>query len=128
MPRDGRRDQAKEKFWRRMVRGQAGSGLSVRAWCRRYGLGEPGFYWWRGRLARGDKGSPPQKDRRGMPALVPVRVIESSSSSSSTDGPIEIVLAAGRRIRVFGPVDRQMLADVVAVLEHADEPAKARPC
>jgi hypothetical protein len=33
------------------------------------------------------------------------------------DGQIEIALSGDRRIRLSGPVDRQMLADVLAVLE-----------
>jgi transposase-like protein len=112
MPRDGRRDPTKEKFWRRRVFGQAKSGLSIRAWCREHDLREPAFYWWRARLARTGRG---RKARSRKPTFVPVHV--SAQETTSVDGPIEIVLAAGRRIRVRGPVDRQMLADVLAVLE-----------
>ena len=35
---------------------------------------------------------------------------------SGAEGQIEIVLSGDRRIRIHGPVDRQMLADVLAVL------------
>jgi len=41
----GVRDSKKEAFWRRRVRGQAGSGVSVRAWCERHDLREPTLYW-----------------------------------------------------------------------------------
>lgn len=40
MVRGERRDLKKESFWREMVRGQSGSGMSVRAWCRRHALRE----------------------------------------------------------------------------------------
>lgn len=47
MPRDGRRDPTKEKFWRRMVAGQGRSGLSIRAWCREHGVREATLHQWR---------------------------------------------------------------------------------
>lgn len=103
----GFRDLQKESFWRRMVNGQAGSGLSVRAWCGRHRLNEAGFYWWRKELARRDI-------ERPEPAFVPVQV--TPEGPSKTGGRIEIVLAGGRRVRVRGPVDRQVLAEVVSVL------------
>jgi len=102
------RDLKKERFWRRMVQGQARSGLSVRAWCLKHRLNEAGFYGWRKELARRDTEQP-------GPAFVPVRVAEDGAVSAG--GRIEIVLAGGRRVRVSGPVDRRMLADVLAVLE-----------
>lgn len=132
MPRSDYRDLKKEKFWRRMIGSQARSGVSISAWCRRQALREPSFYWWRRRLAR--------TARKGMarsrkptpfaarptalgsmgeqgPALVPVRVL--ASEGGSAEGLIEIVLSGDRRIRVGGPVDRRLLADVLAVLEAA---------
>ena len=45
------RDPKKESFWRRMVRRQAGSALSVRGWCAKHDLREATFYWWRAELA-----------------------------------------------------------------------------
>ena len=112
MPREGSRDQSKEKFWRRVVRGQARSGLSVRAWCREHDLNEPAFYWWRSRLARTDR---KPKTRFRKATLVPIRV--SAPEIGIGESPIEIVLSGDRRIRVRGPVDRQTLADVLTVLE-----------
>ena len=106
----GRRDLKKEAFWRRMVQGQAGSGSSVRAWCRKHHLNEAGFYAWRKELAG-------REAERGAPAFVPVRVTEDEPVGAG--GQMEIVLASGRRVRVSGPVDRRMLADVLAVLEGA---------
>jgi hypothetical protein len=146
MPRGGRRDAVKEKFWRRMVRGQVRSGLSIRAWCRARDLHEHAFYWWRSQLAlnarrnrqaiskrrsrvachglaRADRGRTRRSrkpagfaERRGF---VPIRV--SAPETAGFERPIEIVLPRDRRVRVRGPVDRQMLADVLAAME-------ASPC
>ena len=108
MARGISRDSKKESFWREMVRGQSGSGLSVRAWCRRQALRESAFYGWRRRLGLRDGGS--------LAPFVPVRVVEDAVAVGAVAGRIEIVLAAERRVLVIGPVDRRALADVLAVL------------
>lgn len=126
MARGERRDLKKESFWREMVRGQPGSAMSVRAWCRRHALTEPAFYWWRRRLAGRSAENP-------ATAFVPVHVTDDGVAVGT--GRIEIVLANGRRVHFIGPVDRQSLADVLAVLtaEVCDGEARpwageARPC
>ncbi|MBU0638462.1 MAG: transposase [Planctomycetes bacterium] len=47
-----RTDPEKERYWRGVVRGQGGSGQSVREYCRQVGVKESAFYWWRKELAR----------------------------------------------------------------------------
>ena len=135
MGKRGMRDAKKELFWRRVLRRQAGSGMSIRAWCRQHELSEAGFHWWRRELARreasGDRPlpawSPATRRKRyvtkssrsdakaSKAAFVPVRVARDSATSD--DGRIEIVLADGRCVRVSGSVDRQLLVDVLGVLE-----------
>ena len=47
-------------YWASHIREQAGSGLSVRAYCRQHRFSQPSFYRWRRRLdliADGDGGS-----------------------------------------------------------------------
>jgi len=115
MARGTRRNLKKEAFWRRMLRGQSQSGLSVRAWCDRHAVRETALYWWRAQLARRDAEAP---------TFVPIHV---SAESSVPAGRIEIVLAGDRRVHLVGPVDRQALADVLAVLaDHVS--AEARGC
>ena len=115
------RDVTKEQFWREQIAGQPGSGLSIRGYCRRHRLHEWAFYFWRKGLAR--RGVSIERPA----AFVPVRI---TSEGPATDGRqveshptgwIEIVLGDDRRVHVVGPVDRQSLADVLAVLE-------GRPC
>ena len=118
MARNGRRDEGKEVFWRRMLRDQARGGLTVRDWCRRHRLQEPTFYWWRKQLAQRD----------AEMTLVPVRVVEDRSAEHG--GRIEIVLPDQRRVQVIGRVDRGALADVPAVLAASSHPGRleASPC
>jgi hypothetical protein len=113
-----RRDLNKEASWRRRLRAQAQSGLSVRAWCRQHDTRLSAFYWWRAQLARRDAAAPP---------FVPVRVTPESAAGAPA-GRIEIVLAGDRRVQVVGPVDRQALADVLAVLTAPAGAAEAPGC
>lgn len=122
MAAGGGRDRKKANFWRRLVEGQRGGGLSVRAWCARHGVRESSFYWWRRALAR--------RDAANL-TLVPVRVTPDSPAADTGDAlathgvpaRIEIVWPDRRCVRVVGPVDRQALGDVLAVLAAAESAA-----
>ena len=107
MAKGPRRDRKREQFWRRLIDRQAGSGRSIRAWCREHSVQEASFYWWRRRLAEG--GAVP-----AGPAFVPVQLTESLASNAEPE--IVILLAHEPRVRVRGPVNRQTLADVLAIL------------
>jgi transposase len=119
MASDGaRRDPARERFWREKVQGQTASGLSVGAYCRRHRLRSSAFYYWRRALAKRGRGA--------GAAFVPVTVADETTgpagamqrpTNSGQGGRIEILLANGRRVRVTGPVDREALAAVLAVVE-----------
>ena len=107
MASGARRKSEKAKFWRRLIRGQTGSGMSIRGWCRQHSVQEASFYWWRRRLAEGGAVA-------AGPVFVPVQLTESSASNAEPE--IEILLAHEPRVRVRGPVNRQTLADVLAIL------------
>ena len=70
------RDVAKERSWRDVVRRYAGSGLSVREFCRRESLAEASFYAWRRTLAERDAAATTPMRGGGRPkqlAFLPVR-------------------------------------------------------
>ena len=128
------RDGTKAAYWRRMIRRQGGSGLSVRAWCGRHHVSEASFYWWRRRLARnGSSALQAGGCETGTPRFVPVRVAVDAtgaiasrptgvvvSHGHASPACIEIILRGRRRVRVFGAVGRKALADVLAVLQAGD--------
>jgi hypothetical protein len=125
------RDSRREAQWRRIIREHTHSGLNIRAFCRKSKLRESAFYFWRRELERRDvarrEAEQEQRNRpSGQAAFVPVRVTQEVRSDA---GHIEIVLSGGRRIHVVAPVDRQALADVLALLAAASpERLEGQPC
>lgn len=118
------RDPAREQFWRRTIRRQQRSGLPVRDFCRREGLKDGAFRWWRQELARRDQevGSAHQADKGGTtpepaPAFLPVRVIDPAPIALRPAPPIEVVLPSGPVVRVPEGFDPQALRAVLAALE-----------
>jgi hypothetical protein len=102
---------SKEQFWRRMVRRWRSSGLSVRDFCAERELAEPSFYAWRRTIAERDA----QEVR-----FVPVRVVpEEQPIAIDNSGSIglELVLPAGRLLRIGPGFDAATLQRLLAVLE-----------
>jgi hypothetical protein len=119
-----RRDPAREKFWRRTVRQQQRSGLSVRDFWQREGLRDWTFRWWRQELARRDhelSAALPGEPTEPASSFLPVRVVDLDAVAPRTAPPIEIVLPSGCIVRVPSGFDPQTLGDVLAVLG-------GRPC
>lgn len=127
----GRLPSKGEAYWRRVIQRQAASGGTIRDFCRRNRLREPTFYFWRRELLRRDAASQRCRDDE-RPAAgetfvavsvrpEPVETAARENAAGIEAGRIDIILPAGHLIRVTHPVDRQALADVLAVLE-------ARPC
>lgn len=125
MAKGARRDRRLEAEWRRIIRGYIRSALGVREFCAKSKLAESAFYYWRRELHR-RQAEQEQHPRRGSasataappskPAFLPVCMAE-EIAPSAVAGRIEIVLSNGRRVHVAAPVDRQALADVLAVAE-----------
>jgi hypothetical protein len=123
--RGGRqRDPIREKFWRRTIRQQQRSGLTVRAFCLREGLKEGAFRWWRLALARRDRdaSAATSADRdneptEAPPAFLPVRLVDLEAASPRPLPPIEIVLPTGPTVRVPPGFDPRTLGQVLTVLE-----------
>ena len=128
--RTRRRDGEKERFWRQVVGGHAGSGLSVREYCTDRGVSEPSFFAWRRELAQRDAAvnKPAKTSRRASaratsqrPALPRFAQLQIAPGEAVGGVCIEIVLPAGIRIRVPRGVCPDTLTSVLGVLER-------RPC
>jgi len=64
------RGAAKESPWRELIGRQVASGLSVRAFCRQEGVGEPSFYFWRRKIRTRDAEPAPAATPAFVPAVV----------------------------------------------------------
>src|SRR3954452_12379451 len=89
-----RRDPDREKSWRRTIRRQQRSGLSVRDFCGREGLKDWTFRWWRQELARRDRqpsaASPCEQEAEpaeSAPVFLPVRVVDLEATSPRPAAP-----------------------------------------
>jgi transposase len=111
MAQGKRRDEHKERQWRRWIEVWRASGLSVRAFCDRHGLSEPSFYGWRRVLTQR------AADRL---TFLPVHVAEDDRPAAG--GVLELVLSRGRTVRVGPGFDAATLRALLRVLE------EGRPC
>ena len=100
-----RRDPELERHWRKAIRGQSRSELSVREYCLAHRLKAASFYGWRTEIARRDGlGGEP------VPSIfVPVRVVGAAV--------VELVLPSGVIVRVPALADPAAVARLVAALE-----------
>jgi transposase-like protein len=106
-----RRGEYKERFWRSQVALWRKSGASVRVFCEEHGLSEPSFYAWRRTLAA--------RDTTAV-RLVPVQVMPEAPSAPNTEDSataLELILGAGRRLRIAPGFDGPTLQRLLALLE-----------
>jgi hypothetical protein len=80
-------------------------------------MGVSTVYAWKRKL-RQDGGGPEAVERPAA-GFAAVRIVPEPSGSLAS-GTIEILLPAGRRVRLAGRVDKTVLADVLAVLMAAN--------
>lgn len=95
---------------REIVRGQADSGLSVAAYCRRAGVSLSSFYAWRRKL-------------RDAATFAEVRF---TSAAPVDAAAFEVRLPGGRCLVVRPGFDQQTLLELVAALERGDGDAATR--
>ena len=119
------RDLQGEQFWRRHIRQHHDSGLSVPRYCRDHELHQGAFYSWRRRLAIRDH-TATALEPLPTPAFLPVTVLDPQACPGTT--AIEIILADGSRVRARAGCDRQLLADVIALLARGARDDEGRPC
>lgn len=119
------RDARKEAFWRDALRRQGKSGVSVREFCRREGVGESNFYAWRRAIDERDSESGGKTKRKnvGVKEVVPAFVPIVSGGTFRGGGEIVLELGGGRRLRFDAETSVERLVAIVRVLENKSEGA-----
>jgi transposase-like protein len=92
--------------WRELIERQERSGSSISAFCRRAGVSQPSFYAWRRRL-------------RGEVTFAEVL----TRPAAAEIGGIELRLPGGRYVVLRAGFDRQVLRELLQVLEECSSTA-----
>jgi hypothetical protein len=106
------RDEVRAQRWRERIERWELSGLTVRAFCRKAGLSQGTFFYWRRALAQRSAG--PAAKAAALPRFVPVTIRPSPHSPD-----IEIQLPDGTVIRGTGEATPERLGQVAAALRAA---------
>ena len=101
--------------WARIIDQQHGSGLPVSVFCRQRSLPASTYYGWRRKLSVGQSG----------PGFVEAKMVEEGGGDPKpaglapevNAGDVRIELAGNRRVIVTRGFDRQLLLEVICVLE-----------
>ena len=112
----GRKSAEKALRWQEILRCQADSGLSIRAFCASERVSEQSFYGWRKKL-----GDPTNDARRPLMAsrpqtsdngslFVPVKMLD-------TPPALEIIHPLGYRVQLTGEVNLVALRHVIQALD-----------
>lgn len=102
----------KSRYWQKVIREAARSGLSIREFCRRRRLKENHFYRWQRRLKEGRR-APTLRAGSGQATFALV-----SEEPGDPAAGIELVLANGCRIRIGRGADEATLRAVLAAAGH----------
>ena len=115
-----RRDVEKERYWRKVSREAARSGVSIREFCRERRRKESQFYWWQGKLKERQQASTlgsGNRSRATKAAGEATFALVSEETGALGSAGIELVLRDGRRVRIGKGVNEETLRRVVGVLE-----------
>ena len=115
-----RRDREKERYWRKVIREAARSGVSIRQFCRQRRLKESQFHWWQRKLKKRQQPralESPRRTKATKGAGQATFALVSEEQGELGSAGIELVLRGGRRVRIGKGVDEETLRTVLAVLE-----------
>ncbi len=122
-----RRSAEKEAYWRKMVRQQRRSGMTVRQFCQDHGVSEASFFSWQREIATRDQqaagtaenGSSSSRKKGAAPppvnaaAFIPLRLSGASA--------LELVHPRGHVLRIPAGFDGDCLAKVLQLLDREME-------
>jgi len=120
------RDLRLEARWRKTLARHERSGVTAREFCRRHGITESAFGFWKRELARRDAekstGHPSglrSSGRKGRPRRLPSQVPVTIGPALPHAAPVEVMLPHGVSVRVAADCEEATLRMVLSALERA---------
>lgn len=110
---NGERNAAKETHWREVMGRHVASGLSVRAFCRQEGIGQPSFYFWRRKIRT--------REAEPAPAAVPAFVPAVVRGVSRGEEPILVEWNPNLRLRLPATISATWVAEVLRAVRAGGE-------
>lgn len=102
------RSVERERYWREVIGDQAGSGLSISAFCRERGVSPASFFSWRRKLAAGGR-------EEVIGKFVPIELVPPAAPAERPG--FEVALPSGLRVHVPPRFDADALRELLDVLE-----------
>jgi len=99
----------RRQFWQMVMETRKGSGLSVTTFCKKEGISEAAYYYWRKKLV----GTDPKSNRKTPPAFIEVALPQSNATV------LELVLSSGNTLRINPGADYKTLSQVLSILREA---------
>lgn len=106
------------QFWQMVFETFSNSGLSVRQFCKKEGLNESGFYYWKQKLRASsyksrssDDELPVESERKNSPDFIRVSLPQSTGNDD-----VELALASGSILKFGCHIDKYALGRIVSVL------------
>jgi transposase-like protein len=102
---------ATREKWRQIIESQRAGGQTAAAYCREHGVTQASFFAWKRRLQ-------PTSQTRGFVEINATDVKPSDvDAAEGKASAIEVCLRGGRRLLVRRGLDRELLIEMIAVLE-----------
>ena len=118
----------KEGYWRKMLRRQGRSGLSVRQFCKDGGLSEASFFGWRREIAKRDRTAATREDgRSSLPVKQATQDQEPPSPfialrlTGDAASALELMHPRGHVLRIPSGFDGACLQKVLLLLDRERE-------
>ena len=102
-------DNDRQQFWQRALEAQQESGISIAAFCKKEGIRQSAYYYWRRKLA-GGVSKPNQKS--------PPDFLEVVMPAGNTVA-LELVLSSGHTLRINPGADDKILGHALSDLKQA---------
>ena len=110
------RDGKGEKYWRRMLRRRADSGMTIADFCASEGLKPTTYHYWQREIRRRDALPSPKTESSSAPALAAVQVIDDGGGRAG----VEIVAKNGYVVRVGQQATAEQVRRVLQAVSELD--------